>query len=156
MLRSGGHMAGFNMVSYAARNVDNLLVGWYWGAALLGLYNQAYRLALTPIRQINDPLTRVVVPTLSRLADEPRSYRRYFLHAVSAIGYITMPLAALLMVFAEPIIRLLLGRQWLDATPIFQSLAIGALLQPMLNAMDGFTSPRVDPTACFASVSRHP
>ena len=146
MLRFGGNMAGFNIVSYAARNVDNLLIGWYWGATLLGLYNQAYRLALTPIRQINDPLTRVVVPTLSRLTAEPNAYRRYFLQVVSAIAYITMPLAAFLIVFAEYIVRMLLGLQWLAATAMFKALALAAVLQPMLNAMGWLyvTSGRAD------------
>lgn len=135
MLRFGGHMAVFNFVSYAARNIDNLFVGWYWGAVLLGLYNQAYRLALAPIRQINDPLTRVVVPTLSRLAREPIPYRRYFLRVVGAIAYVTMPLAALLIVFADYVIRILLGTQWLDAAPILKALALAAVLQPTLNAL---------------------
>ena len=71
MLSFAGFLTGFNVVNYAVRNMDNLLIGWRWGASPLGLYEKAYSLLLLPIQVINGPLTTVTVPTLSRLRARP-------------------------------------------------------------------------------------
>lgn len=41
-----------------------------------------------------------------------------------------MPVAIFLAVYAEPIVRIALGERWIGATPLFQILAIAALLRP--------------------------
>ncbi len=52
------------MLTYVARNIEKMLIGWYWGAGPVGLYNNADRILLLPIQQINTPLTSVAVPAL--------------------------------------------------------------------------------------------
>ncbi|HEY5681500.1 MAG TPA: lipopolysaccharide biosynthesis protein [Pseudomonadales bacterium] len=130
-----GRLTVSGIAGYAARNADNLLIGWYWGAAALGYYNQAYRLLLMPVRQINDPLTRIAVPVLSRLAREPDRFRRYFLGILGAILWLTMPAVALLVAFADTIILLVLGPGWGETVVLFRALALAALVQPVLNAL---------------------
>src|SRR2546430_6885107 len=46
-------------VNYFARNLDNVLLGRYWGASQLGLYSRGYQLMTLPIDQINGPITTV-------------------------------------------------------------------------------------------------
>ncbi len=36
MLAFGGNMTGFNIVNYFSRNLDNILIGQYWGSATVG------------------------------------------------------------------------------------------------------------------------
>ena len=38
MLLYGGNLTGFNVINYFARNLDNLLIGRFWGPLPLGLY----------------------------------------------------------------------------------------------------------------------
>ena len=33
LVRFGGHITGFSLLNYFSRNADNVLIGWYWGAA---------------------------------------------------------------------------------------------------------------------------
>jgi O-antigen/teichoic acid export membrane protein len=75
MLKFGGDVLSFHVVNYFSRNADNLLIGWWWGAAPLGLYEKAYTLLLLPVHQINAPLAAVAVPTLSRTRDDPARFR---------------------------------------------------------------------------------
>ena len=79
MLSYGGDLTGFNFMSYFARNMDNLLIGKFWGAYQLGVYSRAYQMLLMPMQQINAPLAAVAVPALSRLADSPERYRAAYL-----------------------------------------------------------------------------
>ncbi|WP_375513808.1 lipopolysaccharide biosynthesis protein, partial [uncultured Nostoc sp.] len=133
MLAFGGNLTGFSTINYFARNLDNVLIGRFWGAQQLGLYAKAYQLLLLPINQINAPITAVAIPGLSRLQHEPQKFRRYYLKAISMIAFFTMPTITFMIVASEEIIVFLLGSQWRDASTIFRLLSISALVQPICN-----------------------
>jgi O-antigen/teichoic acid export membrane protein len=133
MLAFGGHLTGFSTVNYFARNLDNVLIGKYWGAQQLGLYAKAYQLLLLPLNQINAPISAVAVPTLSRLQSDPQQFRNYYLKALSIVAFLTMPIITFMVVASEEIIGLLLGSQWRDASLLFRLLSISALVQPTCN-----------------------
>jgi PST family polysaccharide transporter len=127
LLGFGGWTSMFGIVNYVSRNADNALIGRYEGAADLGVYSRAYQLLLLPLQQVNAPLARVAIPTLSRLQDEPARYRRFYETAMAAIAYVTLPLVAVLAVLADEIVVVLLGTQWREAAPIFQVLAFAGI-----------------------------
>lgn len=131
MLRFGGNITGFNIVNYFSRNADNVLIGKFLGTTALGFYSKAYTLLMLPISQIREPLERVAMPALSRIQGDPKKYLAYYKKLVSLLAFISMPLAVLLAIFSTPVIRLLLGEQWLDASNIFKVLAITAFIQPV-------------------------
>lgn len=133
MLAFGGNLTGFNLINYLARNLDNVLIGRYWGAQQLGLYAKAYQLLLLPLQQINAPITAVAIPGLSRLRQDPQTFARYYLKALSFIAFLTMPVGILLLVISEEIVALILGSQWHEAAVIFRLLGLSALVQPICN-----------------------
>lgn len=133
LVRFGGHITGFQLANYFARNADNVLIGWYWGASSLGLYDRAYRLFTAPLQEINAPLGSVMVPMLSRLRDRPAQYRRAYLGVIEKISMITMPLAAFAMVTSDWLIPFAFGEQWRDAAPIFAFLSLAMINQPVTN-----------------------
>jgi PST family polysaccharide transporter len=133
MLKFGGFLTGFNTINYFARNADNLLIGWWYGSAALGLYSKAYALLLIPVRQLNAPLGAVVAPSLSRLNDDPDKFRSAALRLFRLVASLSSPIAAALAVFAHEIVIVVLGRQWSEAVPIFQWLSIVSLTQMILN-----------------------
>lgn len=128
MLMYGGNLTGFNAINYWARNADNMLIGWYWGAGPLGLYSKAYGLLMLPIRQINGPLTAVMVPALSRRQVDPAAYRRMYRRAITSLALAGMPLVGFLYVAADEIVRLVLGPRFIDAVPMFRALSIAAFV----------------------------
>jgi len=133
MLMFGGHLTGFNFINYFARNLDNILIGKFWGPQSLGLYSKAYSLLMLPLQQINSPISAVAIPTLSRLQKEPERYRRYYLGALSLITFITFPFVMFMIVMSGDIIHIVLGEQWIKASPIFSALGLAAILQPVSN-----------------------
>lgn len=128
MLSFGRDLTGFNIINYFSRNLDNFLIGRVWGAAQLGLYAKAYQLVLLPINQINVPVDRVALPALSRLQNDPERYQKYYARAILVITALGMPLVMFLFVSADQVILLLLGKDWLDAIPIFQFLIPAAFI----------------------------
>lgn len=131
MLAFGGHLTFFGIINYFSRNLDNVLIGAYWGPQLLGLYSRAYSLLLLPMGQIVAPITAVAMPALSRLQDEPERFRHLYVKAVKMIAYATMPIVAAMCVLSREVVQVFLGDQWLEAAPIFQILALAAIWQPV-------------------------
>ncbi|MCE9650962.1 MAG: lipopolysaccharide biosynthesis protein [Parvibaculum sp.] len=131
LLGFGGYVTGSNLASLFVRNMDQVLIGWYWGATPLGLYDRAYKILLLPINNLNAPLFSVAMPALSRLAGEPERYRRTYLGMVEKLSMVTMPCAALLVAAPDLVVRLLFGPQWVAATPIVGWLGLAALYQPV-------------------------
>lgn len=127
-LHYGLHLMGFNGVNYFARNADNLLIGKVVGAEALGYYSLAYRILLLPINQLSVPLTKVMLPALSRIVNEPMKYRKVYELALGALAAIAIPVIVFLFVFAEDLILLLLGEEWRPAAVIFQCLMPVALI----------------------------
>lgn len=128
LLAFGGHLTGFNILNYFSRNLDNVLIGWKVGAQQLGFYAKAYQLLLMPFDQINVPVAKVALPTLSRLQSEPERYRAYYIQAIRLLVTLGMPLVVFMFVAADKLILTMLGQQWTEAILIFRLLAPAAFV----------------------------
>jgi PST family polysaccharide transporter len=135
MISFGGNVAASYFVITVTRSADNILIGRYLGPDPLGLYSRAYNLLMLPVRQLIMPAGSVAIPTLSRLQDDPGRFARYYLRAVNLLTWISAPVFAFMFVSAQPVIVLLLGKQWKAAAPVFQFLAISALGQVLLETI---------------------
>jgi O-antigen/teichoic acid export membrane protein len=131
LLAFGRNLTGFSIVNYFARNLDNILIGRYWGSTQLGLYARAYQLLLLPIDQINAPIASVAVPALSRLADSPERYRKAYLRLVEKVALLTMPLMAFMIASCDWIVLIVLGNKWVGVIRIFALLGIVGFVQPV-------------------------
>lgn len=134
MLSYGGNLTGYNFMQFFARNLDNALIGKFWGAYQLGLYSRAYQLLLMPIGQINTPLWSVAVPALSRLADAPERYRAAYLKILEKIAMITMPGVIFMCATSDWLVLFLLGPQWNETAHIFRLLGVAAAVQPITSS----------------------
>jgi polysaccharide transporter, PST family len=124
-------VTGNGILNIIGRNIDQVLIGWYWGALPLGLYERGYRLLMSPTNTVMVPLYSVGMPALSRLHDDPERYRRAYLSLSEKLAMLTVPAAALMVVTADWIVVLLLGAQWHDAAPIVAWLGVAAALLPV-------------------------
>jgi PST family polysaccharide transporter len=106
-------------INYFARNMDNFLVGWRFGAYSLGFYKRAYDLFALPASQIAAPLSHVAVSALSRFKGDGIQYKRHIIGAIGLIAFAGMGLGADLTLTGKDVIRLLLGAKWGEAGRIF-------------------------------------
>jgi polysaccharide transporter, PST family len=106
-------------VNYFARNTDNLLVGWRFGAGPLGFYKKAYDLFLLSATALVSPLTNVAVSALSRFERHSAQFKRYLLNSLGVTAFIGMGLGADLTLVGKDVIRLVLGPKWEVAGQIF-------------------------------------
>jgi len=134
ILHFGANLTGFNVLNFFARNLDNILIGRYAGSTQLGYYDFAYKLMLFPIRNINDPVARVIIPILSRVQDDKERLRSIYLRTIGLIALVTVPGIAAVTIVAEEVIVLLMGEKWLPIVPVFSWLGIISMLQVLGNS----------------------
>jgi PST family polysaccharide transporter len=124
-LKFASHISGRFSLNYFARNSDNLLVGWRFGAHALGFYKKAYDLFALSAGQLVAATSNVAVSALSRVRDDRPQYIRYVLGAIGVMSFLGMGLAGDLTLVGKDLIRLLLGPNWATAGVIFTYFAPG-------------------------------
>lgn len=125
MVRFAINVYGHFSINYFARNLDNVLVGWRFGAQPLGFYKKAYDLFVLPTSQLVNPLTVVAVSALSRLKNDAAQYQRYLLRSLAVIAFVGMGMGGALTLVGKDVIRLVLGPGWEESGRIFMYFGPG-------------------------------
>lgn len=145
MLSFGGILTCNSLVVYVAYNTEKALLGHFWGPVSLGLYGRAYQLMSLPSEQLTSAVSAVAFPSLSRLQHDPERLQRAFLKGYSLILSLTIPTTVCCAIFAEEIVRVMLGPKWMEVVPIFRLLSPTILSFALINPLCWFliTSGRI-------------
>jgi len=133
MLRYGAVMTVGAVATTVLLQFDNFLVGTFVGAAALGFYVQAYKVAQWPTGLVTHIISRASLPTYARLQNDPRRLGKAFELSLSLILMVASPLALALFVTAPDFVRLLYGEKWLPAAPLLRFLIGYSVLRPLLD-----------------------
>lgn len=135
MISFGGNIVMIRFLYSFVSNAPNVLIGWYWGAGAVGLYQKAYSLLMFAVEQIHGPVAAVALSPLSRVQSEPERFPRYFLAGYSIVISFALPVLVVAAVFSEEIVWVVLGAQWSGAIGVFRWLAIGSVFVILLNPL---------------------
>ena len=134
MLRFGGALTTNNLFNSLGGNADKLLLGKFETAGILGLYTRAQTLMLQPLMQFMPAVQNVVLPVLSRLAENRARMRAVFLDLLRVTAFACSFMTVYLVVNADWLVRVFLGPKWIDAGIILRLFAGPAFVIP-LNAL---------------------
>ncbi|WP_262103500.1 lipopolysaccharide biosynthesis protein [Arthrobacter sp. Marseille-P9274] len=128
-LNFGLGVFGTQAIAYFTKNADNLALGFFWGPGPLGIYSRAYQVLMLPLNQIAAPMTRVAVPVLTRVADQPIRFERY-LGQGQLLGGLGLGLIyGSALGLADALIPLVFGPGWESMVVVFQILAVGGIFR---------------------------
>lgn len=138
LLGFSGYQLGFNFINYFSRNLDNILIGKYMGANMLGVYDKAYQLMKYPLMLLTFAMTPAIQPVIRKHANDTKKVEMIhgdFIFKLSLVGA-----AAGLAVFslADWIVLIALGRQWDAVIPIIRILAVAIPVQVVLSTSGSF------------------
>ena len=122
-------LLGTNLVDYANRNVDTLLIGRFLGSTALGLYSMAIQLMLYPLQQVSSVVVRVLFPTLVQLGDDLPRLRAAYLKAVGAIAFLAFPMTGGLFAVADELVAVVFGADWAGMAPVLKIVAWVGMMQ---------------------------
>ena len=129
LLAFGGDTFAVQVVTYIATNVDAVLIGRTRGTDDLGLYNRAFQIASLPVKQMASPLTRVVLPALSRRNSDPVAYAHFVSRIQACLNYGLIAVLSGLGAAAHPLIVIVLGAEWAAAGALLQILSLAAAFE---------------------------
>lgn len=132
-LRFGGYMVGENAASTLTRQSDIFFGGWFLGSATLGLYSLARDLNLRVSMMINQVVTRVTFPLMSRVKHDPTSLAEIYAQTLRMTASVNFPAFVFLGVFADEVVMLLYGARFRDATDLMRVFAAWGLLRSIGN-----------------------
>jgi O-antigen/teichoic acid export membrane protein len=127
--RFGLYQMAEGAVSQIASQADVLIIGKTLGAEAAGVYSIAKTAAQRLISLINPIVTKIALPLMAQLQDDPERLRRAYLRTVSYATLVSYPCFILLAVVAEPFVAIAFGSRWAEATPVLQLLCIYFLIR---------------------------
>lgn len=117
-----------NVLAAVFARVPHFFVGRLYGAQMLGAYTIGSELAYMPSNELIAPINRAVFPGYARLTHDATKLREAYLDVLAVIVLAVLPASVGLAVIADPLVRVLLGLQWLDAVPVIQVLALAGAI----------------------------
>jgi PST family polysaccharide transporter len=134
MARFGFPMVAQDMVERVRDVIESVVVGRHLDAASLGQYRYGKRLGLLPGVGVLEIGAYVLFPAFSRISSDPVRLRSAFLRVLTWLWFAVAPVSALLVALGEPLVVILLGEPWREASIAMMSL-IGYGLGEAMNAV---------------------
>lgn len=133
-VRFGAYLTGFGLADYFHRQGDNILIGWKFGAADLGIYSRAYALFSLPLSSVIFPSFEIAKTVLSRSASNAEQYRRLFHAMLLPLNIISGLMTGIMYTLAPTLISFVYGEQWGRSVPLFQALSLCMCVQAITTA----------------------
>jgi O-antigen/teichoic acid export membrane protein len=118
---------------FRERSTDFFL-GRMHGAAALGVYNISNDVANMTTVELSQSINRALMPSFAKIETGPALVEAYR-NAMSVLAAVSMPMAAGIFAVAPYLVPVMLGRQWLMATPLLEILAFNGLALLFMSSM---------------------
>jgi teichuronic acid exporter len=129
------NITGFNLINYWARNADNLVIGKFYGAADLGIYNRAYKLLYMALNSTTNLFGSVLFPSLKELKSKGGDAKGEYESLLGIISILTFPLGAFIILFARPFVHFMWGDNWMAVAELLPYFGLLLLLQTLLSTV---------------------
>jgi O-antigen/teichoic acid export membrane protein len=133
-LRKWRAFAGFLGWSTAAQAVnalnwqmDQLLLGRFISRPELGRFSMAANLAVLPTQVIVLQVWNPLMVAFSLIRGDSRRLAAAYRHSATTVVAAGLPMLVGMSIIAEPMIRLILGEQWVESAPILRWLALAVI-----------------------------
>lgn len=129
LYRYGRWVAVSSIFEWALVDGVHGMIGHILGVRVLGVYRVAWQIASLPAGQVGQPVASVTVGAYARLQESSDRVGRAYLRVLTATASIVWPVTVAIMLYADPIVRLILGSHWADTAPVIRILALLGLLR---------------------------
>ena len=101
LVRFGVRAATAETLQQFFRNVDYLLVGWFYGPAPLAIYRVAFDIAMEPAVAIGELVNRTALPVFAKFSAAGERIAQSFVWAIGRIAALVAPLMAAFILSAD-------------------------------------------------------
>jgi O-antigen/teichoic acid export membrane protein len=124
LIRFGRWIFVAGLIAVAGRSMLQLVISRKLGAAELGLYFLAAKLAFIPAEISSEVIGAVAFPLYSRLQANARQAAKAFRAILVVMWASLLPICALIIVLAPSLVENILGPRWEATVPLIRLLAL--------------------------------
>lgn len=119
------------LLNTACGNLNNVLIGRFYSLQQSGFYERSYSLNLYPVTVFTAIISKVSMPVLSKIQNDSEKVSFIF-HFLLKYSFLLMSFLMLIMfIFAEDIIYIMLGNEWINAVPYLKLLVLSSIFVPI-------------------------
>ncbi len=131
LFRFGKWVLGSGILIFVITQGDDVFVGKVLGVTALGLYQMAYAFSNLPATEICHVISQVTFPAYSKFQDDIPRLRKAFFRVFHFTAFLSIPLAAGILIMAPDFTRIFLGEKWTLMIPAFQILAFWGIIRSL-------------------------
>lgn len=138
LLHFGVRAAASNLSQQLLKNVDYLLIGWFYGPSPLAVYRVAFDVAMEPATAVGTLINRTALPVFVRAAVAREQLARALTWSLRRLALLTTPLMVASILAAGPLTALIhdgQGHSYSAAALPLELLAVAALLRVTLQLL---------------------
>lgn len=128
LVGAGGLLTAANFFSAVTEQGANFILGLFHAASVVGIFFFAFNLSQQVHSILMNNLSYVLLPSFSKLQQEPERQIKAFIRAGSLLALVGVPAAMLVAAVADPLIRVVFAERWLPSIGVLQALAVGMAL----------------------------
>jgi lipopolysaccharide exporter len=137
------------ITEFAARNLDNLAVGYLLGPRALGEYQMAFRIGEFPPAELANGLSMVSFPIVARLQAKPAARDRLFVLMGGVVALFGIAYAGLILRYGPALVAAAVGAQWLGALAPLRLLCVYGIFAGIASIGTGFLDGLGVPASSF-------
>ncbi|CVH75643.1 Teichuronic acid biosynthesis protein TuaB [Coriobacteriaceae bacterium CHKCI002] len=123
------------------QSLSDLIIGKKFSADELGFVTQGKRYPQALGSLLDGAIQPVMLSAVAHVQDDVRQVKRLVRRALKTSTFLIVPAMTILMIVAEPLVKILLGEQWVPCVPFFQMYCFVYTLLPVhttnLQALNG-------------------
>lgn len=124
LLRFGLPLSGAGFIGAILLNADYGIIGHYLSAGALGSYVLAFNIASLPGALFGMMVQNVSLPAFSRVKHDAELLKSTIAGALRAISLLVMPISAVVMALARPLVLTVYGSKWPASAEVLSVLAL--------------------------------
>lgn len=127
----GSKLLFSSLIGTIYNNISTIIIGKAFNATDLGLFTRANQFGQLPTQIIENIVTKVNYPILTRYQDDDKLLVNAYKNLLRTPMYILYPILFGIAVLNKPLIQILLGDKWLGACLYIPILCFGYLWGPL-------------------------
>ncbi len=125
----GQWIFGINIVVFFLIHGDDAWVGKILGAAALGIYQVAFRIAAMPATEISSIIASATYPAFASLRNSPQILANSYLRIIQIVSCTAVPLSVAIYFIIHDFTAVFMGPMWGPMAPVAQALCLYGMVR---------------------------
>lgn len=120
-----------NLLNCIFGNIYPIVIGKKFSSAALGYYSRGEGYAALPSDTVNDVISNVTLPILSKIQDDTQELSVIYRKMLRVSAYLVFPVMTALAALARPLVIVMISEKWIPCVIFLQILCFSAMWKPI-------------------------